>query len=310
MKTEKEINVEMVRMEGDLAPFVTVDYMDKDAHEHSGLLLLDTGSTVNILSPEMANHIGSLSKLDEKATISAFGPDVMDADLVKFSFALGGIQFHETFCLSNRKFPCSVVGMKVLGLLGNPFMQLHNLVLDYSNYTLHTSKISPDNLSISDCSFFFPMEIGLKHYGLPVISVSQNEKELVTMVDTGASTNMISSQALAENHFKHERLDGNDFIKNITGNVEADKAKVWFSMLSLTTDDVCKLSRKDLFYILPYNVTTPEESDCDTDGNQLPPIEVVIGSPFMAKERWILDFGAKIMYKLKATKLKPETLFL
>jgi hypothetical protein len=39
MKIEKDIRVEMVRMEGDVAPFVQVDYMDKEAQEHTGLML-------------------------------------------------------------------------------------------------------------------------------------------------------------------------------------------------------------------------------------------------------------------------------
>lgn len=38
MKIEKDIRVEMVRMEGDVAPFVQVDYMDKEAQEHTGLM--------------------------------------------------------------------------------------------------------------------------------------------------------------------------------------------------------------------------------------------------------------------------------
>ena len=58
MKTKKEIDVELVRIEGDLAPFVMVDYLDRDAHEYSGLLLIDSGSTANILSHEMSNFIG------------------------------------------------------------------------------------------------------------------------------------------------------------------------------------------------------------------------------------------------------------
>jgi hypothetical protein len=45
---------------------------------------------------------------------------------------------------------------------------------------------------------------------------------------------------------------------------------------------------------------TPEIGDCDTNGDQLPPIEVLLGSPFIARERWILDFGANIIYKRKA----------
>ena len=41
MKKENTIRVEMVRMEGDLAPFIEVDFMDKEAQEHTGFELVE-----------------------------------------------------------------------------------------------------------------------------------------------------------------------------------------------------------------------------------------------------------------------------
>ena len=89
MKREKDVRVEMVRMEGDVAPFVQVGYMDKDAQEHTGLMLLDSGSTVNLLSSEMARHIGKLSVLEDEYTeVSSITPSKKDFDNVRFAFAL------------------------------------------------------------------------------------------------------------------------------------------------------------------------------------------------------------------------------
>ena len=62
MKIESKFSVRMFRIEGDYAPLVRVDYLDKDAQEHSGLLLLDSCSTVNVLSSEMVNSMGPLCK--------------------------------------------------------------------------------------------------------------------------------------------------------------------------------------------------------------------------------------------------------
>ena len=42
MKKESKISVKMFRIVGDYAPLVRVDFLDKDAQEHSGLLLLDS----------------------------------------------------------------------------------------------------------------------------------------------------------------------------------------------------------------------------------------------------------------------------
>lgn len=66
-------------------------------------------------------------------------------------------------------------------------------------------------------------------------------------------------------------------------------------MLSLQGDDICKLTRYEHFMLLPCNVYSVKEGE----DNQLPPIELLLGSSFMANESWVLDFGAKIIYKKK-----------
>lgn len=302
MNAENNIRVEMVRMEGGIAPFVQVNYMCKDTQERKGLFLLDSGSTENILSRDVVDDMGSLCPIvDGVKTIVSLAQEVTKAKQVKFSFALGDHQFHETFCVNNKPLPIDVKEMTVLGILGNPFMQQHNLVIDYHDNTLHTSEVSRSNFSIADCAFFFPMVIGLKTYGAPVVPVEQNGIELVTLLDTGASDNVIANQALINNEFKYKRLKGKDVMEGLSGQVAVDEAKVWFKVLSLDGDDngVAALSRCEHFKVLPDYIYTPSKGVCDENGEQLPPIGVLLGFPFMAKEGWILDFGAKIIYKLK-----------
>ena len=62
-KKERDIRVEMFRVEGDIAPFVMVDYVDKYAQEHSGLMLLDSGCNSNVFYREMTDKIGDLCKM-------------------------------------------------------------------------------------------------------------------------------------------------------------------------------------------------------------------------------------------------------
>lgn len=56
-KKERDIRVDMFKVEYDTTPFVEVDYVDKYAQEHTGLMLLDSGSAGNLLSNEMADEI-------------------------------------------------------------------------------------------------------------------------------------------------------------------------------------------------------------------------------------------------------------
>ena len=51
MKKEKNISVEMYRVVGDLNPFIKVDFVDKDAQEHTAVMMLDSGSNVNLHNP-------------------------------------------------------------------------------------------------------------------------------------------------------------------------------------------------------------------------------------------------------------------
>lgn len=297
MNAENNIRVEMIRMEGGVAPFVQVSYIGKDAQERTGLFLLDSGSNENILSSEVVDVMGSLCVIVDGVKTIASMAEVVKASQVSFPFVLGGNQYNETFCISKMSF--TLEGITVIGIIGNRFLQQHGLVIDFHNNTLHTSEINSSNFSSSDCAFFFPMIMGLKFYGIPVLPIMQNGKELVTLVDTGANENVVANQALIDNDFNYKRLEGNDVIEGLSGQVTVDEAEVCFNLLLINDDDVTELSHCEHFKVLPRNILTLPDGVCDTNGKQLPPIEVVLGFPFMARERWILDFGAKLIYKLK-----------
>ena len=198
--------------------------------------------------------------------------------------------------------------MKVVGILGIRFLKQHGLVIDYSDYSFHTSSVNSSNLSIGDCDYFFPMEIGLNNYGLPVVAVIQNKKEIVALVDTGATSNMIAEQTVKEHKFNCFRTNEKDVMIGVTGEVTVEEAIVKFNLASITESSIKKLSRHANFYLLPHYVFTPCEDYCDTKNAQQPPIEVAIGSPFMAKQGWAIDFGAKIIYKRRKRSFLKEAI--
>ena len=304
MKNENNFTVQMMRVIGDLAPFVKVEYVAQDAEEHSALMLVDSCSCHNVLiGTRVEKHGVVLQKEEGTMKIGGAGNEMVTTSLAKFLFVLGEEQFHESFCIKEGdiQIPLEIDGMPIIGILGNLFMQRYRLAIDYSDYTLHMSNVTPTNLTISSCDFFFPMGIGLQFYNLPVLPVSQDGIELVTLVDTGSTNNMIAEQALNDCGFDYERTAGEDVMQGVIGQIEVKEAMVSFNILSLLDDDFVKLCRKELFSIMPCNVFTPKEGQCDTNGEQLPPIEMLIGSPFMAKERWILDFGAQIIYRRKCS---------
>ena len=163
---EKSISVNIFRVVDDLCPFVQIDYMDKYAEEHTGLMILDSGSTVNVLSKHMVEQISELCKIHNETTeVLTVTNELIATDSVRFSFVFGGIQYCDKFCIY-EDYQCEKVeDIPIIGILGNEFMQKHSLVIDYNEYTLHSSNATPENLNISECDFFFPMGIGLDYYG-------------------------------------------------------------------------------------------------------------------------------------------------
>ena len=301
MKKEKNIRVEMVRMEGDAAPFVEVGYVDKNAEEHTGLLMLDSCSMGNILCPEMADCIGMLSKIEGEGTrLYSIAHETIEADNVRFSFAMGGSIWSDIFCITPRPLPVKVKGMNVLGILGIRFLTQFRLVIDYGDYTLHTSEVNHENFASTDCDFFFPMEIGLKYYGLPVVCVRQNGKEIVTLVDTGATNNMITRTSLEEKAFDCKLLHDKDVMQGVTGNVEVDLARVGFQLVSLIGDEEVEIACRARFAVTPDYIYEPKEEYCEMSGKEVPPpVEMLLCAPFIANKRWALDFGSKNIYKRK-----------
>lgn len=301
MQNEHKLRVRMLRVEGNVAPLVWVDYMDKNAEEHTGLMLLDSGSMGNVLSVELADSIGELCRLEEETEIHTLDGRVMKTKNVRFSFVLGDKQFHETFSISNREMPFRVEGVQTVGILGVEFMHKHGLSIDYSDFSLHSSDVNPENLSISDCDFFFPMEPGLIHYRVPVIAFLQGDKEIVVLADSGADNNIIAKKTVVDNDFNMSRMLQKDIVEGLGGFVEVEGTILKFNMLSLTENDVRKITQHARFFLLPHYIYCPKDDLYNRKDGQLPPpIEALVGSPFMAKQGWVLDFGAKIIFSRKA----------
>jgi len=302
MKEKKDIiKVDMIRVAGDAAPFILVAYVDKDANEHQGVMLIDSGSGQNILSCEMTNQLAPLCKREgETSSITTVSSDVVTMNKVNFSFVMGGKQFHEVFCISGNVLPVRKLGnFPVVGVLGNYFLLKHGLVIDFSDYTLHTSTITEDNFSISDCEFFFPMEKGMKYFGLPIVLLSNSEEAALAIADTGASHNQIASLTIDELGMDCNYLGEKDLVEGIGGSIEAEEAHVKFNLGSLTEDGGVEIPCQEPFKVSPNFFLTPKEGHCDENGEQLPPLEALIGSPFMAREKWVLDFDTLIIYKLR-----------
>lgn len=299
MKNEK-MKVAMVRMTNSFIPFVEVFYQDKDAKEHPGMMLVDSGSNQCVLACEMVERLGILQQKEGEVTkiLTASGK-VVESYSTMFTFAMGGEQFQENFCICEAFHENCFGYLPFIGILGSEFMQKHGLAIDYSEGSFHTSDVSPSNLSTSDCEFFCTMMFGLKYYGAPVVAFMQNGKEILTLVDTGATNNVIAKQSLMDNAFKHKLLNEKDTMNGLSGGVEVEDAVVGFNLLNLRNEEPEENYHQDLFKLYPHYVMPATTIEVDGKTMQLSPVEALVGSSFIASQGWVLDFGAKIIYKRK-----------
>ena len=301
MEKKMTVNVPMFRVVDDNAIFVKAAIMDKYANEHDGLFLLDSGSTDNSMSYKFKELIGELcwSKGVANETYTV-GNAMVKEESINFNFVLGGIQFHEEFSISPKYEDENVGDLPIFGILGNGFFRKYNLALDYAEHRVYTSQVDHTNLCIADCEYFFPMQCGLDNFGIPVVPLKGEKQELVAMVDTGSNANQFSEGAIKDNCIKYTLTGEHIKHQTIAGQHDAEAADVSFTLLGLSEDcSYEEYPRQDMADVvsIPFISTAKPNMPADSDDN--PAIYAILGSPFIGKEGWVLDFGAKIIFKRK-----------
>lgn len=126
-----------------------------------------------------------------------------------------------------------------------------------------------------------------------------NGKEIVALADSGASNNMVAIQSLADSHIPFHFLGNGDNIVGMNGDVETQMGEIPFSLVTASGDGEKELKRTARFMISPDYIWSQKDKS-DDEKDQIPPIEAILSSSFMANEGWVLDFGAQIIYKKKS----------
>ncbi len=289
MKKEKNINVEMYKVENSPAPFIKVDYLNKDGEEQTGLLLLDSGTNVNLLSIEYGLKEGSMH----------------------FSFMLDDVLFEDDFLVNGRLFSDYHGEMPLIGVIGCIFLHENDWVIDYSNHTIYTSTTKESGVDVYNCQFFFPMAHGLKNYGMPTVPLVQGKWEIAAAVHTGYMENHISlstlgSEGLQCNYENYEKL-----ALFMSKCIDVLWSSMDYGLLTLIdkTGHTGEINFSDSFLVSRKPFYTPDPDDLDDNGEPLEPIEAIIGAEFVEKEGWIMDFGIDMIYKFgrnDAVKVLPS----
>ena len=286
-------------VEGDSLPFVEIKFKGMDGKIHSALMLMDTGSNFNILAAEMKVLICKNDWLEERldGTVNVAN-EVSDLSQAMFKFEMDNQKFQEQFAFVDGQHLMQIDDMMFVGVLGNRFMQKHRLAIDYTNMTVHTSNMTNEELNNGKYEFVIPIEYGLKHYNTPILHIKGEKHSAVAVVDTGCDEFTITQRAIDECGLSPYITGNTVEVTGSNGSVDGQECVLNFSLTDHKGNRIGKQSFEETVEIIPTIPDVLEDGECDEEGKLLPPVDGMIGSPFIAKQKWILDFGEGAIYKM------------
>lgn len=292
------INLKFYEVDEDSLPFVEIRFKGTDSKMYSALMLMDSGSNINSLAEEMRVLIGNTDWVANISEVVNVTNENKEVPCAKFGFEMDGQPFQEEFVFNGLQL-MQIDDMIFVGVLGNSFMQKYHLAIDYSNLTVHTSNMTFDQLKNANCSFIIPMDYGLKFYNVPILKIRGKEHDAVVVVDSGCDNFTLSQNALDECGLSY-KLTGNIHpVEGPNGSVEANECVLDFMLIYNWSNEIDKHVHQVKIDVLPNSIIITDEGECDDEGTPLSPIDGMIGSPFMARQKWIIDFGVKALFKFE-----------
>lgn len=292
------INLKFYEVDEDSLPFVEIRFKGTDSKMYSALMLMDSGSNINSLAEEMRVLIGNTDWVANISEVVNVANENKEVPCAKFGFEMDGQPFQEEFVFNGLQL-MQIDDMIFVGVLGNSFMQKYHLAIDYSNLTVHTSNMTLDQLKNANYSFIIPMEYGLKFYNVPILKIRGKERDAVVVVDSGCDNFTLSQNALDECGLSY-KLTGNIHpVEGPNGSVEANECVLDFMLIYNWSNEIDKHVHQAKIDVLPNSIIITDEGECDDEGTPLSPIDGMIGSPFMARQKWIIDFGVKALFKFE-----------
>lgn len=277
--------------------YIEITYNGHDGNICKGKLLIDTGSINCIISKKFIEEYLDPSDINEnkKLEIYSLGADGVACNGIDFTFNIGEKTFKDTF-YTDDSFNFIFAGSEFIGLIGSQFLTENKLVMNFASMKIQEYK-EEHKYDIKKFNFFFPMDYGLKRYGLPVVGIVNGQQEFIMVLDTRANQNLITKHVVDEGGFENHIINKMMSIGGVTGNeIDTTIRQMKFSVFSLGGDEkqpkMCNHDEQMLVmdrskYLL----------DIDDKSKELEPVAGLISSVFLKKHKWILDFGNKVIYR-------------
>lgn len=145
--------------------------------------VIDTGATISLFSPEVCKTRKiSDSIMDLSGNILVSQRCTAILSLAEKDMSIEG------HVVDYEIFP-KIAGKQVSGLLGVDFFIKNRIILDFDNDGMYIKEALEVDINKLP---FVHMKVELKEFLIPTISLSCNNHELTFIVDTGATSNMIT----------------------------------------------------------------------------------------------------------------------
>lgn len=244
--------------------------------------VIDTGTTTSLFSPEVCKTrkiCDSIMDLSGNILVSQRCTAILS--LAEKDMSIDG------HVVDYEIFP-KITGKQVSGLLGVDFFIKNRIILDFDNgemYQKEACKVAANNLT------FVPMKVGIKGFLIPTISLSCNNHELTFIVDTGATSNMITHTI--SNMGKKIKDIEPYIMKGLVSSYLAKECELEFQIRMLYVGRFIKHTFLDVFTFIEHGTAISKSSVLNS-------VHGLIGNDFIHKNKWIIDFAeGKIFRKLE-----------
>ena len=269
--------------------YMMVDSCSMDSH-----LLMKSNSNIRLYASNSAKELDCICP----------GNKIVKEQCKSAIFSLSGYYFNVDFGLDEEFDLDKYNDLPIVGILGVNFMKQIKLTLDFKRMCLHSSKEQQFKIRHKSLRYAFPMNLGLNYYGIPVIPVTKNGNIYYAALDSGSDNNWLSLNAL-------DLIEGYDFEDEI-------KPKLKTVISQALKEVKCGFRPNILFQFKKNCRRMDDKSLCEGTsvyimdiehiidkpvpkkpvmGYQLKKVDLLIGAPYLHRNRWVLDFGNKIIYQ-------------
>lgn len=247
---------------------------------------------INLSSSQHSNYF----IIDTGSSQSHFFVNSSEYELQQFSiqqrkkvifFKINDKKFKHSFLLHAKKTWRNIEDNSIVGIIGVDFLSKYKCVIDYHNDLFTWSnKIKQPR----DTKFSYPIHIGCRKIGVPIVGMGHVDSSVCCIIDTGANVNIISKDALIECTSINKSLSNRAMLDILGCNCLAYPYQVSFTLACSSQYKVSEVSYSCLCY-----ASNALDKILLSISEQLL-VGAILGNDFLRKHQWIINFSSNIMY--------------